>query len=129
MKRLTGDKVRLFLQPGRRRSRTTRFASACAISAMTLAISIARMDSGRRSRLSRMPNAPRRRQLWDSDLIELQLAHLDERPVKAIYNRTAPSLLIGARAKMVQHWANRIDKIVAAELRRSGSRRLLPKLK
>jgi integrase len=47
--------------------------------------------------------------MWDSDLIELQLAHLDESSVKAIYNRTGALSLIGARAKLLQHWADRID--------------------
>jgi integrase len=47
--------------------------------------------------------------MWDGDLIELQLAHLDETSVKAIYNRTGPLSLIGARAKLLQHWADRID--------------------
>jgi integrase len=46
---------------------------------------------------------------WDGDLIELQLAHLDESSVKAIYNRTGALSLIGARAKLLQHWAGRID--------------------
>jgi integrase len=46
---------------------------------------------------------------WDGDVIELQLAHLDESSVKAIYNRTGPLSLIGARAKLLQHWADRVD--------------------
>jgi integrase len=50
--------------------------------------------------------------MWDGDLIELQLAHLDESSVKAIYNRTGPLSLIGARAKLLQHWADRIDTMV-----------------
>jgi len=50
--------------------------------------------------------------LWDSDLIELQLAHLDESTVKAVYNRTGPLSLIGARGKLLQHWADRIDAMV-----------------
>ncbi|MBR1298532.1 integrase arm-type DNA-binding domain-containing protein [Bradyrhizobium sp. AUGA SZCCT0042] len=50
--------------------------------------------------------------MWDGDLIELQLAHLDETSVKAIYNRTGPLSLIGARAKLLQHWADRIDSMV-----------------
>lgn len=47
--------------------------------------------------------------MWDSDVIELQLAHLDENSVKAIYNRTGALSLIGARAKLLQHWADRMD--------------------
>jgi integrase len=50
--------------------------------------------------------------MWDGDVIELQLAHLDESSVKAIYNRTGPLSLIGARAKLLQHWADRIDTMV-----------------
>jgi integrase len=51
--------------------------------------------------------------MWDGDVIELQLAHLDESSVKAIYNRTGPLSLIGARAKLLQHWADRVDKMAA----------------
>lgn len=50
--------------------------------------------------------------LWDGDVIELQLAHLDESSVKAVYNRTGALSLIGARAKLLQHWADRIDTMV-----------------
>jgi integrase len=57
---------------------------------------------------------------WDGDLIELQLAHLDESSVKAIYNRTGPMSLIGARAKMMQHWADRIDTM------RDGGKKVMP---
>jgi integrase len=49
--------------------------------------------------------------MWDGDMIELQLAHLDESSVKAIYNRTGALSLIGARAKLMQHWADRIDTL------------------
>jgi len=54
--------------------------------------------------------------LWDSDMIELQLAHLDESSVKAVYNRTGPLSLIGARAKLMQHWADRIDSMVGSNV-------------
>jgi integrase len=50
--------------------------------------------------------------MWDSDVIELQLAHLDESSVKAIYNRTGPLSLIGPRANLLQHWADRVDAMV-----------------
>jgi integrase len=53
---------------------------------------------------------------WDSDVVELQLAHLDESSVKAIYNRTGPLSLIGARAKLLQHWADRIDTMVGGNV-------------
>jgi integrase len=49
---------------------------------------------------------------WDGDLVELQLAHLDESSVKAIYNRTGPLSLIGARTKLLQHWADLIDTMI-----------------
>ena len=40
--------------------------------------------------------------MWDGDVIELQLAHLDESSVKAIYNRTGPlSRLIGSARQAV----------------------------
>jgi integrase len=50
--------------------------------------------------------------LWDGDVIELQLAHLDETSVKAIYNRTGPLSLIGVRTKLLQHWADRVDTMI-----------------
>jgi len=46
---------------------------------------------------------------WDGDVIELQLAHLDSSSVRAVYNRTGPMSLMGARTKMMQHWADRVD--------------------
>jgi integrase len=46
---------------------------------------------------------------WDSDVIELQLAHLESDTVKAIYKRHGPLALIGSRTKLMQHWADRID--------------------
>ena len=50
--------------------------------------------------------------MWDGDVIELQLAHLDQSSVKAIYNRTGPLSLIGSRTKLLQHWADRIDTMI-----------------
>jgi hypothetical protein len=50
--------------------------------------------------------------LWDGDVIELQLAHLDESSVKAIYNRTGPLSLIGVRTKLLQPWADRVDAMI-----------------
>ena len=46
---------------------------------------------------------------WDADVIELQLAHLDESSVKAVYNRTGPMSLYAPRSRVLQHWADRID--------------------
>jgi integrase len=50
--------------------------------------------------------------LWDSDVVELCLAHLDEESVKAIYNKVGPLALIGPRTKLMQHWADRIGAMV-----------------
>jgi integrase len=50
--------------------------------------------------------------LWDGDVIELQLAHLDSSSVKAVYNRQGPMSLFVPRAKLLQHWADRIDIMV-----------------
>jgi hypothetical protein len=58
---------------------------------------------------------------WDSDVIELQLAHLDESTVKAVYNRTGPLSLIAARGRALQHWADRIDTMRDPD---GGGRRL-----
>jgi integrase len=53
--------------------------------------------------------------LWDSDVVEMCLAHLDEGSVKAIYNRIGPLALIAPRTKLMQHWADRIDAMVDSD--------------
>jgi integrase len=50
--------------------------------------------------------------LHDGDLIELQLAHLDSSSVKAVYNRQGSMSLFVPRARMMQHWADRVDIMV-----------------
>jgi integrase len=52
------------------------------------------------------------RQIWDNDAIELQLSHVNSDSTRAIYNRTGPMSLIKQRARMMQHWADRIDTMV-----------------
>jgi integrase len=52
------------------------------------------------------------RQIWDSDAIELQLSHVNSDSTRAIYNRTGPTSLIKQRARMLQHWADRIDTMI-----------------
>jgi integrase len=61
---------------------------------------------------------------WDGDVIELQLAHLDSSSVRAVYNRTGPMSLMGARAKLMQHWADRVDALVGANVMPIGTRRI-----
>jgi integrase len=46
--------------------------------------------------------------VWHNDVIELQLAH-HEKSTRAIYNETGPESLLSQRAKLLQHWADRID--------------------
>ena len=46
---------------------------------------------------------------WDGDVIELQLAHLDNSTVEGLYKKHGPLALIGSRTKLMQHWADRID--------------------
>jgi integrase len=46
---------------------------------------------------------------WDGDVVELQLAHLDNSTVEGIYKKHGPLALIGSRTKLMQHWADRID--------------------
>ncbi|WP_247341959.1 MULTISPECIES: site-specific integrase [unclassified Bradyrhizobium] len=46
---------------------------------------------------------------WDGDVVELQLAHLDNSTVEGLYKRHGPLALIGSRTKLMQHWADRID--------------------
>jgi len=60
---------------------------------------------------------------WDGDVIELQLAHLDSSSVRAIYNRTGPMSLMGARTKLMQHWADRVDTMVGENVVPIGNRR------
>jgi integrase len=47
---------------------------------------------------------------WDSNLIELQLAHRDTNTVRAIYNRAER---LEERRKMMQAWADYLDKLKA----------------
>jgi integrase len=49
------------------------------------------------------------RQVWDNDAVELQLSHVNSDSTRAIYNRTGPMSLLKQRARMLQHWADRID--------------------
>jgi hypothetical protein len=46
---------------------------------------------------------------WDGDVVELQLAHLDNTTVEGLYKKHGPLALIGSRTKLMQHWADRID--------------------
>jgi hypothetical protein len=43
------------------------------------------------------------------DVVELQLAHLDNSTVEGLYKKHGPLALIGSRTKLMQHWADRID--------------------
>jgi hypothetical protein len=44
----------------------------------------------------------------DGDVVELQLAHLDNSTVEGLYKKPGP-LPLGSRTKLMQHWADRID--------------------
>ena len=57
------------------------------------------------------------RQIWDNDAIELQLSHVNSDSTRAIYNRTGPMSLIKQRARMLQHWADRIDTMAGSKVR------------
>jgi integrase len=59
---------------------------------------------------------------WDADVIELQLAHLDESSVKAVYNRTGPMSLYAPRARLLQHWADKVDGWLGDNVVRIGKR-------
>lgn len=48
---------------------------------------------------------------WHPDLIELQLAHAERNKVRAAYNR---ALRLDERRKMMQSWADYLDKLKAA---------------
>jgi len=82
---------------------------------MTLAISIARMDSGRRfSTLSNANATATNVKLWDFRPHRIAACAPRREHRQGDLQPNRPLSLIGARAKMVQHWANRIDKIVAS---------------
>jgi hypothetical protein len=46
---------------------------------------------------------------YNGDVVELQLAHLDNSTVEGLYKKHGPLALIGSRTKLMQHWADRID--------------------
>jgi len=54
---------------------------------------------------------------WHPDLIELQLAHKERNKVRAAYNR---SQRLTERRKMMQAWADYLDKLKAGKVRRAG---------
>ncbi len=45
---------------------------------------------------------------WNPDLIELQLAHVPKDQIRAAYNR---SVRVDERRKMLQHWADYLDRL------------------
>lgn len=47
---------------------------------------------------------------WQSEVIELQLAHTDKNQIRAAYNRAE---LMPERQKMMQHWADYLDGLKA----------------
>jgi integrase len=52
--------------------------------------------------------------VWDRDLIELQLAHVDRSSVRGIYNRVDSHSMLEPRATMMQAWADRVDMFVGS---------------
>jgi integrase len=51
--------------------------------------------------------------LFDSAVIETQLAHVDSDRTRATYNRFDPRKHIAARRKMMQHWSDYLDRLKA----------------
>ncbi len=51
--------------------------------------------------------------LFDSAVIETQLAHVDRNRVRATYNRSDARKHLPARRKMMQHWSDYLDKLKA----------------
>ena len=49
---------------------------------------------------------------WDSNLIELQLAHRDTNAVRAVYNRAER---LDDRRKMMQAWADYLEALKAGD--------------
>jgi integrase len=73
---------------------------------------------GFRSTFSTLMNAECDRddnRVWDSDAIELTLAHVDSSSVRAIYNRQGSMSLYAQRARLLQHWADKIDTMVKGD--------------
>jgi len=54
---------------------------------------------------------------WHPDVIELQLAHKERNKVRAAYNRAQR---LTERRKMMQAWADYLDKLKAGKVRRAG---------
>jgi integrase len=52
--------------------------------------------------------------VWDRDLIELQLAHVDKSSVRGIYNRVDSHSMLEPRATMMQAWADKVDTFVSS---------------
>jgi integrase len=48
-------------------------------------------------------------EIKDGDVVDLQLAHLDNSTVEGLYKKHGPLALIDSRTKLIQHWADRID--------------------
>jgi hypothetical protein len=46
---------------------------------------------------------------WDGDVVEPQLAHLYN-STEGLYKKHGPLALIGSRTKLMQHWADRVDR-------------------
>lgn len=49
--------------------------------------------------------------LFDSAVIETQLAHMDSNRIRAIYNRFDPRKHLAPRRKMMQHWSDYLDRL------------------
>ncbi len=102
------------LVPKTRRCLTRRSVIGCVRSASTLRPNIAH---GFRTTFSTLCHHEefKEAKAWDGDVIELQLAHLESGSVRAIYRRHGPLALVGSRAKLMQHWADRIDGFVRSK--------------
>jgi len=53
--------------------------------------------------------------LFDSAVIEFQMAHMDANAVRATYNRHDARKHLAARRKMMQHWSDFLDRVKADE--------------
>jgi len=79
--------------------------SACGCLALTPRLIIVPTDSGPPSRPCLTTKDDSRTQGMDGDVVELQLAHLDNSTVEGLYKST-DRRLIGSRTKLMQHWAD-----------------------
>jgi hypothetical protein len=83
--------------------------NACGCLALTPRLIIVPTDSGPPSRPRLTTKGFKYAKAWDGDVVELQLAQLDNSTGEGL-KKHGPLALIGSRTKLMQHWADRGDR-------------------